>query len=157
MFADHVDLQPQYGSAVAALSRAASLPCTPQLVACVKMHAAQLGLEVQQRGPAHYTLLVPRGDTRGRQLLSSGFPARWRGVIDGGTPAGQHALRLLARNKYLGHANLATTRRVSLRLISRCRLTRSGSIGSLPSRTIIAFSSAYSVVVRCPPQRAGSM
>ena len=70
VFADHVDLQPQYGSAVAALTRAASLPCTPQLLACVRRHAAQPGLEVQEPGPASHTLLVPHGDTRARQQFS---------------------------------------------------------------------------------------
>ncbi|CAE7820211.1 unnamed protein product, partial [Symbiodinium necroappetens] len=107
VFADHVDLQPQYGSAVAALTRAAALPCTPQLLACVEVHAAQLGLEVQEPVRGSYTLRIPHGDRRVRQLLSSGFPPRWGGVVDGGTPAGQHALRLLARNKCLSHVNLS--------------------------------------------------
>ncbi|CAE7353008.1 unnamed protein product [Symbiodinium sp. KB8] len=107
VFADHVDLQPQYGSAVAALTRAAALPCTPQLLACVKVHAAQLGLEVQEPVRSSYILRAPHGDRRVRQLLSSGFPPRWGGVVDGGTPAGQHALRLIARNKCLSHVNLS--------------------------------------------------
>ncbi|CAE7720661.1 ML3 [Symbiodinium sp. CCMP2456] len=64
---------------------------------------------------------------------------RWGGIVDGSTPAGQHALRLLAY----------------LMLISRFPLRGSGAIGSLPYLVIIAFSSASSVGVQCPLPRAG--
>ena len=80
--ADLVDLHSQYGSAVAALTCAASLPRTLELLACVRLHAAQLGLDVEEHGPAPCALLVPSGDARARQLLSSGFSEGVLGPVE---------------------------------------------------------------------------